>query len=517
MKKQNYFVLGLTVIIVFLLSNFTEAATFTSATTGDWNTSGTWLEAGSPGTNDDIIIQSGDTITISGTAYTHYGNITIKAGGKLIGDTGNSGNGFTFSGDEFQVYGDLEMTSSPEKDLTIAGNAIFWGHPSAIIIVTDDWIIKDTTTSIVDGICVRVDDDFHINGTEATICGGGGISIGTSTSQNKFTLNGNATVAQICIDTKVYRGSGGNCTTEIQNGTVNNEPTAEPDADETDMNTAISVDVLDLGTPDSDPDTGDKLQIWSVGKDAMDGTTLRGGTVTINRNGTSTNFADDFVDYTPAVGFVGTDQFEYIIFDESGGVASAVVVITVKAILPVTLTAFTADLIRCNTYIHWTTATEQNNDYFAIEHSRDGVSFEVLEYVSGQGTTNVEQHYQLIHRNPDRLNYYRLRQVDFDGTTTFSAVILLRNKCLEDADDNGIVNLYPNPAVSDQVEVKVNAWEMGEQIVMISDLRGTVHYSQIHHINEGINTIQLDIADLPTGNYFIRVNQKSKKFMKMRK
>ena len=72
--------------------------------------------------------------------------------------------------------------------------------------MSDDWIVNQQSTTIVDGICVEVDDDFHINGTSATVCGGGGISIGNSSSNNTFNLQNGATTNQVCLNTNVYRG-----------------------------------------------------------------------------------------------------------------------------------------------------------------------------------------------------------------------------------------------------------------------------------------------------------------------
>src|SRR5690606_7492371 len=86
--------------------------------------------------------------------------------------------------------------------------------------------------------------------------------------------------------------------------------------------------------------------------------------------------------------------------------------------LPITLTTFTArQLEATKVTLDWTTASEENNDYFAIEYSADGRHFDELGMVRGAGSTTTSQHYSFIHHHPVAgSNYYRLRQVDFDGT-----------------------------------------------------------------------------------------------------
>lgn len=68
--------------------------------------------------------------------------------------------------------------------------------------------------------------------------------------------------------------------------------------------------------------------------------------------------------------------------------------------------------------ITWVVASQENNDYFEIQRSQDLENWEVLEYIKGAGTTDQEISYEIQDNSFDELvNYYRLIQVDFDGTT----------------------------------------------------------------------------------------------------
>jgi hypothetical protein len=85
-------------------------------------------------------------------------------------------------------------------------------------------------------------------------------------------------------------------------------------------------------------------------------------------------------------------------------------------ILPVAWKSFTVS--QSNDYItlYWATREEINNDYFIIQRSADGLNFNDVGKVSGAGNTSIAQRYSALDRNPHfGQNYYRLKQVDYDG------------------------------------------------------------------------------------------------------
>ncbi|HEX7017198.1 MAG TPA: T9SS type A sorting domain-containing protein, partial [Cyclobacteriaceae bacterium] len=91
-------------------------------------------------------------------------------------------------------------------------------------------------------------------------------------------------------------------------------------------------------------------------------------------------------------------------------------------------------------FVEWHTASEINNEGFEVEHSTDGTDFVKIGWVAGHGTTNVANQYQFIHDHPDQgWNYYRLKQIDYDGKFEYSRLIPVF------ADDLPRVEIYPNP------------------------------------------------------------------------
>ncbi len=91
---------------------------------------------------------------------------------------------------------------------------------------------------------------------------------------------------------------------------------------------------------------------------------------------------------------------------------------------PVELVSFSAFAERDAVTLQWRTDSETNNYGFYIEHSRDGEFFADAGFLRGFGTTLEAHEYEFTHRvNQPGEHYYRLRQVDTDGTTSFSKTI----------------------------------------------------------------------------------------------
>jgi hypothetical protein len=111
--------------------------------------------------------------------------------------------------------------------------------------------------------------------------------------------------------------------------------------------------------------------------------------------------------------------------------------------LPVRLVSFAGQARGRDAELHWRTAQELNNDHFELERSADGRRFETVATIAGAGTSSQPQAYQ--HRDagallPGLARYYRLRQVDVDGSASYSPVVVLS------AAATTALQLFPNPA-----------------------------------------------------------------------
>jgi hypothetical protein len=132
--------------------------------------------------------------------------------------------------------------------------------------------------------------------------------------------------------------------------------------------------------------------------------------------------------------------------------------------LPVTLTSFAGKVDGHNlATLHWTTASEYNTAYFALERSAEGVSFTEVGRVPAAGASNQALAYQwndLQHLT--HLTYYRLRQADSDGTAVYSSVIALSpNNTLS----SRLLEVYPNPSAGQNIQLLLQGYS-GEPITL---------------------------------------------------
>jgi hypothetical protein len=113
--------------------------------------------------------------------------------------------------------------------------------------------------------------------------------------------------------------------------------------------------------------------------------------------------------------------------------------------LPVELISFDVTKIgeRKASLLTWKTASEINNSHFEIERSQDLVNWTYLGEVVGKGNTGLTTNYHFVDETPETgVNYYRLKQVDFDGNFEYTEVrVLVFNSTKE-------IQVYPNPATS---------------------------------------------------------------------
>lgn len=100
--------------------------------------------------------------------------------------------------------------------------------------------------------------------------------------------------------------------------------------------------------------------------------------------------------------------------------------------LPIELLSFTGIKEGKNNQLKWTTASEKNNDYFTIEKTIDGIEFNEIGTREGAGNSIYYNSYQLTDMNVEPvINYYRLKQTDFDGNSTYSNLISIDNRIEE--------------------------------------------------------------------------------------
>ncbi len=151
--------------------------------------------------------------------------------------------------------------------------------------------------------------------------------------------------------------------------------------------------------------------------------------------------------------------------------------------------------------MNWETASEINNDFFTIEKSSDGKTWEFLTQVSGAGesTTSLNYSYQ-DHELCAGTCYYRLRQTDYDGTEEVSSAVFVTN----DASGMNLLNVYPNPVTAScTVSYTTTVYETVE-LIIYSAVGEEVYVAKLV-CAEGENIFNVSTDILTTGLYFMTI------------
>ena len=147
-----------------------------------------------------------------------------------------------------------------------------------------------------------------------------------------------------------------------------------------------------------------------------------------------------------------------------------------SVLLSVDMTEFSANSSGGTVKLEWATATEKENDYFAIERSADGTDFEVIGRIDGRGTAGSFTDYSFIDTQPRAgTSFYRLRQTDFSGVVTYSALVSVLHK--KSANRHKFL-AYPNPVAPGQV-LYINNDFAGTSTILLRDLSGKTIYRSI--------------------------------------
>lgn len=134
--------------------------------------------------------------------------------------------------------------------------------------------------------------------------------------------------------------------------------------------------------------------------------------------------------------------------------------VTVALILPVELTAFSGNFNQKAIDLDWSTASEDGNDFFAVERSIDGERFTEIGRITGHNEPGSYTYRDQAPLNGN--NYYRLRQTDFSGAESFSEVIVVAATGVAVEQ----VSVYPNPAKGTVSLNFQGEWEQGVDVVL---------------------------------------------------
>lgn len=167
-------------------------------------------------------------------------------------------------------------------------------------------------------------------------------------------------------------------------------------------------------------------------------------------------------------------------------------------VLPVELSSFEATQKNNEVSLNWTTLSEKNNKSFEIERSSSGENYVTIAEVKGSGTTHQKMNYNTVDPMPlNGTNYYRLKQIDTDGSFKYSAISSVYF-------EKDMPLFYPNPA-NDILYLKTG--EEGAAVLIKNVIGQEVLKTKI------ASDKQLKISELPAGTYFVYLDDKVQKLV----
>ncbi|RPI72900.1 MAG: T9SS C-terminal target domain-containing protein [Ignavibacteriales bacterium] len=172
-------------------------------------------------------------------------------------------------------------------------------------------------------------------------------------------------------------------------------------------------------------------------------------------------------------------------------------------VIPVELTSFTVNSSNGNVFLNWSTASEINNKVFEVERSKENSGFITIGFVEGKGTTTEKQEYSFIDKNITSGKYfYRLKQIDFDGTFKYSTEIEVNATTPLSF---SLEQNFPNP-FNPSTKIVYSIPQKSFVTIKVFDPIGKEISQLVYEEKEcGRYEVDFDAPELSSGVYFYRI------------
>lgn len=459
-----------------------------------------------------ITVNTGQTLTINGdiTAGYHAGVILINGGGTVNVDGRfysdvRASTSFTFS-NVTVTLNNVSTTQSKNDyqsnlnlingaDVTIAQGGYHNEDQSTLTIrnsslnlTTGDFFNDDKSTTIV-----REDGYINVNNGNFLTENESSLTIGIGTEPGTVYVNGNFNNDFRAAVTVNENGSL-NVTGDFNNGVNPSGSTAN------EGNLIINGGSLDVGN-DLNNRYGSDIQLSDGGTISVVNDVVNEQASTIDINDGTFSYGGNLDDH-PSSGGVNSPSGDVSCDDGCCGGGCAA--------LPVTLLSFDIKPELDHVLLRWTTATELNNDHFNIHRSTNGVDFEIIDWVSGNGTTDEQKNYELNdYPSQKGIYYYQLEQVDYDGKNEFFPVKKVNYHLSTEK-----LKVYPVPVNFGEaffIDIPGNRDEAFT--VKLFDVTGGADYNLFFTTQEGVIRLEPSSLELSTGVYILQVTVGSRQYL----
>jgi len=165
--------------------------------------------------------------------------------------------------------------------------------------------------------------------------------------------------------------------------------------------------------------------------------------------------------------------------------------------LPVTWLDVSAECNHENIAIRWSTASEQNSNYFTVERSLDGTDFSAIATKTAAGNSSTVKNYSAVDTDPySGTSFYRVSETDFNGSVIYSSVISVSG-CADDE-----VAAYGS---GDNVAINIIAVKDGQYNIELYDILGQKVMNEIKNVTAGSNSLKLTPDNIASAIYVVRI------------
>jgi len=349
-------------------------------------------------------------------------------------------------------------------------NSGIWNGGNIADNITEDlaWDGNIGEVIIQSGESYVISDMAMNNGNTLTINSGGSLTIGASSDNHNLSV-GNVDAINVYGDLEIW----GNL----------------------DVGNNLTLNVSGNMNIHGDIDLGQGATLDVQGDVNVDGDFIAGTNTNMNVDGTF--HVEGNIDAGNGSVLTGAGYFS------NGGSCTGDTDFCNGAPLPIILAYFDGNQQGESIVLNWTTTSEDNFDYFSIQKSRDGINFESVASVKGQGFSSQSILYVYEDLEPlNGVNYYRLKAVDLDGTFEVFEVI-----GVEFFSDDDTLVIYPNPVVNYQFTIENLNKDQGQSMTMC-DIRGNSILNS--KLSSGKNDFLLN-QSLALGNYIIVISGNGEK------
>jgi hypothetical protein len=462
---------------IFVLINIVAfSQTFTSSITGNWTTGSTWIGGSAPvlasgQLNNNVIISTGKTVTLSGNLTVKNG-ITLTIRGKLIVNALDFQNGSTIIVESGGILQATSLTNSNNStnvtingSLTVSGN--FTANTGSELYGTGTLNVSGTTSGtgtsfgqvlscnnctamiggiidvIIDGntqnIDIPIDCYYRYNYTEQ-IYYKSEINKDGNIASLSFKYDGYESFTETV---KIYLGH--TSKTQFNSNTdwvTSNNMTLVYDGNYVLSNTAGWY-TINFTTPFYYNNINNLvIGVYDYGSG------YRSSSADFYSASTSPNYRSIYFDSdtqnpNPASPPEAIGTMYY-------APSLKLNIVQPPVPLPIELLFFNGVECEEGNRLSWSTASENNNNYFSIEKTKDGKDWIIVTNLNGAGNSSIQLYYSFIDENIESIiNYYRLKQTDYDGNFKYSDIISINNQNNKKKEIYSIVN-----ALGQEVDIK---------------------------------------------------------------